>query len=266
MWKWWCTSQGYCTLCALAAIAAFLYMAFSIEPRLEVAMPQYQQHGTKNAAEQQTNQGPNYSQHRETFWEWTTKDAAGFYTLLLAGVTVILAIVSGAQAIMFFWQLKLMREGINDAKTAADAAKMAAQAASTSADAQTQMATGMARPRIRARQFDLDPLYEGRTPFKAGEPIYGRFSIVNIGGSVARIVIWRCHILIGQEGGPPNWPLTVNPDPESDQFEAVHPILDTGVHTELRFKSRFCVTDIDEMNSQQFRCRSSALCDRSSYL
>jgi hypothetical protein len=117
-----------------------------------------------------------------------------------------------------------------------------------SAEAQRIMATGMTRPRIRVRQFDLDPLYEGRTPFKAGEPIYGRFSIVNIGGALARIVVWRCHLLIGQEGGPPNWPLTVNPDPESDQFEADRPILDTGVHTELRFKSRFCATDIDEMN------------------
>jgi hypothetical protein len=88
---------------------------FSIEPRLEVAMPQYQQHGTKNAADQQTNQGPNHSQHRETFWEWTTKDAAGFYTLFLAAVTAILAIVAGVQAVMFFWQLKLMREGISEA-------------------------------------------------------------------------------------------------------------------------------------------------------
>jgi hypothetical protein len=230
MWKWWRTSQGYCTLCALAAIAAFLYMAFSIEPRLEVAMPQYQQNGTKNAADQQTNQGPNHNQHRETFWEWTTKDAAGFYTLLLAGVTVILAIVAGVQAVMFFWQLKLMREGINDAKTAADAAKTAAQSASTSADAQTQMAVEMVRPRIRVRQVSLD---NPPDPLMPPQLIEGSFTAVNTGGTFANIVVWRCQVLLGTH----RYPLWRSDVPQTI-FEKDIPIhLSPGVHAEFRFKS-----------------------------
>jgi hypothetical protein len=153
MWKWWRTSQGYCTLCAVAVITAFLYAAFSIEPRLQQAPPSSSQHQPVATSDQSANQGTSRRDQRETFWQWTTKDAAGFYTFLLAAVTGGLVLVAAFQAGMFVWQLKLMREGINDAKTAADTATTAAAAATTqaqelrrSADATERVLTELERP------------------------------------------------------------------------------------------------------------------------
>jgi hypothetical protein len=95
------------------------------------------------------------------------------------------------------------------------------------------------RPRIRVRHVMLDWLYNSRSsPFEAGKFIYGRFEVVNVGGSVARVATWRCHLRLGREGSPPEWPQSVDPDPESDQFESVRPVLEPGVYAELRFKMR----------------------------
>jgi hypothetical protein len=58
---------------------------------------------------------------------WLTKDAAGFFTFVLVGV-------GGIQAWFFWVQLRLIRESLTDAKTAADAAKESADAAKMSAD------------------------------------------------------------------------------------------------------------------------------------
>src|ERR1051325_5248667 len=46
---------------------------------------------------------------------WLTKDAAGFFTFLLV-------VVGGFQAGLFLWQLWLIRESLDDARIAADAA------------------------------------------------------------------------------------------------------------------------------------------------
>ena len=153
MWNWWRTSQGYCTLCAIAVIAAFLYAAFSIEPRLQPEPRPSSQDQPVTTNHQSANQIISRRDQRETFWQWTTKDAAGFYTFLLAAVTGGLVLVAAFQAGMFVWQLKLMREGINDAKTAADTATTAAAAATTqaqelrrSADATERVLTELERP------------------------------------------------------------------------------------------------------------------------
>jgi hypothetical protein len=152
MWNWWRTSQGYCTLCAIAVIAAFLYAAFSIEPRLQPTPPSSKDQPVVTS-DQSANQGNGRRDQQENFWQWTTKDAAGFYTFLLAAVTGGLVLVAAFQAGMFVWQLKLMREGINDAKTAADTATTAAAAATTqaqelrrSADATERVLTELERP------------------------------------------------------------------------------------------------------------------------
>jgi hypothetical protein len=58
---------------------------------------------------------------------WLTNDAAGFFTFVLVGV-------GGIQAWFFWVQLRLIRESLTDAKTAADAAKESADAAKMSAD------------------------------------------------------------------------------------------------------------------------------------
>ena len=57
-----------------------------------------------------------------TFWNWVTHDAAGFFTACLV-------IVGFGQAGLFVWQLTLMRDGINDARIAAEAARVSAETA-----------------------------------------------------------------------------------------------------------------------------------------
>jgi hypothetical protein len=56
-------------------------------------------------------------------------------TWVLAGFTLLLAFIAAGQIALFFWQLRLMRQGIDDAKEAADAATKAATAASLHATA-----------------------------------------------------------------------------------------------------------------------------------
>lgn len=52
---------------------------------------------------------------------WLTKDAGGFFTF-------VLVIVGGLQLLLFWYQLGLIRESLDPAKEAADAAKLNAQA------------------------------------------------------------------------------------------------------------------------------------------
>jgi hypothetical protein len=59
---------------------------------------------------------------------WLTKDAAGFFTFALVIVGVL-------QAALFFVQLRLIRQSLTDAKTAADAATEGAAAARLNAEA-----------------------------------------------------------------------------------------------------------------------------------
>jgi hypothetical protein len=108
-------------------------MAFSIEPAVQPAPLPSSQDQPITTNDQATKHGTSRRDEQETFWRWTTKDATGFYTFLLAAVTGGLALVAALQAGMFFWQLKLMHEGINDAKTAASTAATAAAAATTQA-------------------------------------------------------------------------------------------------------------------------------------
>jgi len=64
----------------------------------------------------------NTSQPDEGIWNWITRDAVGFFTLGLVGI-------AGIQLFLFFWQLVLIRESLDDAKIAADAAKESADTA-----------------------------------------------------------------------------------------------------------------------------------------
>ena len=61
-------------------------------------------------------------QPNESTWGWLTHEAVGFFTLWLV-------IIAGGQLILFFWQLILIRESLNDTKLAAEAAKASADAA-----------------------------------------------------------------------------------------------------------------------------------------
>jgi hypothetical protein len=58
----------------------------------------------------------------EALREWLTHDAAGFFTLWLV-------IIGGAQLVLFYVQLRLIRGSFVDAKVSADAALVSANAA-----------------------------------------------------------------------------------------------------------------------------------------
>jgi hypothetical protein len=61
-------------------------------------------------------------------FQWLIKDAAGFFTLLVA-------IIGGGQLVLFWWQLRLIRKSLIDAKQAAAAATQGARAAEINAQA-----------------------------------------------------------------------------------------------------------------------------------
>jgi hypothetical protein len=60
-------------------------------------------------------------------WHWLLNDAAGFFTFLLV-------VVGGLQLGFFAWQLRLIRESLDDTKIAAEAAKQSADAAKIQAE------------------------------------------------------------------------------------------------------------------------------------
>jgi hypothetical protein len=78
----------------------------------------------------------------EAFWEWTTKEATGFFTLSLV-------VVGGLQLGLFYWQLKLIRESLVDTKKAADAANVSAIATKAS----VELAEKTAERQLRAYIF-----------------------------------------------------------------------------------------------------------------
>ncbi len=129
MWKWWRSSQGYCTLWALAVIVVFLYMAFSIEPRLSPTARQDQKDRAVGTSQSEPKDSANDNQSLESLWQSTTHDPVALFTFWLVVATGALAIVAAGQAALFLWQLGLMREGLEDAKTAASAARDGAFAA-----------------------------------------------------------------------------------------------------------------------------------------
>lgn len=83
----------------------------------------------------------------EPLWHWMTRDAAGFFTLWLV-------IVGGCQLVLFYVQLRLIRESLIDTKNAADAAKRSADATMRS----TRAAIALRLPIIRV---DPDKVYHG---------------------------------------------------------------------------------------------------------
>lgn len=86
---------------------------------------------------------------------WLTKDAAGFFTFLLV-------IVGSFQVGLFVWQLKLIRESLDDAKVAADAAQNAATAAQQSANIARDTLITTERAFVFLEDFDVDPVYAPR--------------------------------------------------------------------------------------------------------
>jgi flagellar basal body-associated protein FliL len=72
-------------------------------------------------------------------WGWLSKDASGFFTFFLL-------IVAAAQLALFWYQLRLIRVSLDEAKTTAMAAADAAKASSRQADAAEQSLAKIERP------------------------------------------------------------------------------------------------------------------------
>jgi hypothetical protein len=91
MWKWWRSSEGYCTLWALAAIAAFIYMAFSIEIRPQPAYPHNP--APENASDAKRNTENDQRNNAKSLWEGliSSNDPLVFLNLCLVTVTGALA-------------------------------------------------------------------------------------------------------------------------------------------------------------------------------
>jgi hypothetical protein len=111
------------------------------------------------------------------------------YTRYLWRATAVLALVAAVQAVLFVWQLILLRRSVGDAATAANAANASAEAAKLEAYAAQRMLVLTQRPKLRIRNVVVRyPVPIHRQPFRLfepGQPISGQFYVVNIGGTVA---------------------------------------------------------------------------------
>lgn len=97
------------------------------------------------------------------------------YTRYLAGFTLFLFFVAFGQAILFVWQLVLIRRGANDAT-------IAAKAAQTSAELARSEFIATHRPRLRVYGFEVDGWDTH------GVPLSVLFRAQNVGESPARIL------------------------------------------------------------------------------
>lgn len=108
----------------------------------------------------------------------STEDLA-IYTGGLVAATIVLALVGVGQLYMFYRQLGYMKDGVRDAKIAADAAAAGAKAAQSSADTAARALAELERPHLFVELKDgiIDTTYDEMYPDGAIEfdiPNYGR--------------------------------------------------------------------------------------------
>jgi hypothetical protein len=159
------------------------------------------------------------------------------YTRDLWLVTGALAFVAAVQAGLFVWQLILLNRSIRDTRTAANAAAASAEAAKLEAYAAQRMLVLTQRPRLRVRNVVLRYPVPTHAPppvlFQRGVPVSGQFYVVNVGGTVARIVEGDCRVYWTNHGLPMERPyegqLIENPMPA---FK-----LEAGQSTPIPFQS-----------------------------
>lgn len=103
--------------CFLTVAVFAIGMLFGQRPNTQQATYQVSSTSTKSESKEKKPESEPWGRG----WSWLSKDAAGFFTfgLVLVGI---------GQVVLFFWQLRYMREGMGDARDAADAAKVAAEA------------------------------------------------------------------------------------------------------------------------------------------
>jgi hypothetical protein len=128
----------------LGAIALGVLLSFYVTQIFEVAPSQ-----TTNPHLAEKRERTNNSQHIESsLGDWLTHDEAGFFTLWLV-------VVGLGQACLFLWQLRLMGEGLADAKKAADAANLSSEIAAKSLDLSRETAERQLRAYVGVQHICL---------------------------------------------------------------------------------------------------------------
>jgi hypothetical protein len=124
------------------------------------------------------------------FWGWLSKDASGFFTFLLL-------IVAVGQLVLFWYQLRLIRVSLDEAKVAALAAKDSANAAIRQAAVAEASFSAIERPYIYifgAKGLECD--FDQEEPYD-----FLKYSIANYGKTPASIEV--CNLAIGVGTVPP---------------------------------------------------------------
>lgn len=105
------------------------------------------QRGARLTANQGTSSTPNANppqgKQQDSFEKTANERSLTVATWALAFVTLMLVLIAAGQAVLFLWQLDLMREGVDDAKKAAEGAReTAAATAEVASAAQKSAETG----------------------------------------------------------------------------------------------------------------------------
>jgi hypothetical protein len=125
----------------------------------------------------------------EGVWHWLTHDAAGFFTLWLV-------IVGGFQLGFFYWQLRLIRESLDDAKIAADAARDSAAATRASVELADRTTKHQLRAYVGVKESEIRSGDGGNT-------FAVHIVIINSGETPARQVTHRIAAELQILHGPP---------------------------------------------------------------
>lgn len=96
----------------------------------------------------------------ERLWDWLTRDAGGFFT-------VWLVLVGGAQLALFYVQLRIIRESLDDAKKAADTAERAADASKASLELSRTTAERELRAYVHINKFIFTKIGDGGPKYVA---------------------------------------------------------------------------------------------------
>jgi hypothetical protein len=159
-------------------------------------------YGTSNQASNpytaHKGQNTDYRNYGESpVWHWLIHDAAGFFTLCLV-------IVGSGQAGLFIWQLRvmrgqlsLMREGLADAKEAADAAKLSAEVADKSLKLSRETTERQSRAYVSLKEFRKSPMVDTTS----GQLVGWELSLIwqNTGATPTRDML--THVSIRFEAG-----------------------------------------------------------------
>jgi hypothetical protein len=194
----------------LLAVALFLMGAMFWSS--QYSGPSTQAPSASHRADEETQ-----DQQHKGLWDWLTHDAAGFFT-------VCLAVVGGGQLVLFYVQLKLIRESLVDAQKAADASAKGANAAEGAAQAagrQAKIAEESFSKLERPYVFIFDVHRFGRNQ-RSGEFSVG-YKVANYGKIPAIIEQPHIGFVVDNRGWPPV-PVLMN----EDHGLMTNPILQPG--------------------------------------